>query len=333
MDSSYDEVVPKFAQDGGVVINEESRLLVGESDLSDESGAAKARFKGEGATARIVKLLNRQFEPQGVEITDVMITDVKLPDEITQQMYNKTLVISSNAHEIMTQQFEMQDLKFSEEIKLMVQSFEEDRLREKQDGEQKRNEVQMVINSLRAQGDKRIDLMREENHVVLQSIDAEADLEETMLIQERNAITSDLKAKSEAKAAQIMADSDLYCVEKLSDGSLEVQRNDAKGMEIVANAEGVIAPLLREYNTHQTNLRKLEVFESLSKNSSMIVAPSGNGDVQTMLLCDEILTSHHQSGGDVGVSRSDLLSELMLMRSGGQVALNTQTGAAVLATR
>jgi regulator of protease activity HflC (stomatin/prohibitin superfamily) len=57
--------------------------------------------------------LNRQFEPQGVEITDVMITDVKLPTEITQQMYNKTLVISSNAHEIMTQQFEMQDVSTS----------------------------------------------------------------------------------------------------------------------------------------------------------------------------------------------------------------------------
>ena len=89
---------------------EDSRLLVGESDANDEAGAARAAYKGEGATARIVKLLNRQFEPQGVEITDVMITDVKLPVEITQQMYNKTLVISSNAHEIMTQQFEMQDV-------------------------------------------------------------------------------------------------------------------------------------------------------------------------------------------------------------------------------
>ena len=214
----------------------------------------------------------------------------------------------------------------------MVQSFEEDRLREKQEGEQRRNEVQMSINSIRAECDKRIELMRQENDVVLQSIGAEADLEETMLVQERNAIVSDLKSKSEAKAAQIMADTDMYCVEKLSDGDLEVQRNDAQAMEIVANAEGEIAPLLRQFNTHQTNLRKLEVFASLSRNSSMVIAPSGNSDVQTMLLCDEILSAHHKRGGDAGVSRSDLLSELMLMRTGGQVALNTQTGAAVLAT-
>jgi hypothetical protein len=102
-----------YEQDEGPVLNEESRLLVGDSDANDETSAAKARFKGEGATSRIVRILNRQFEPQGVEITDVMITDVKLPTEITQQMYNKTLVISSNAHEIMTQQFEMQDVSTS----------------------------------------------------------------------------------------------------------------------------------------------------------------------------------------------------------------------------
>lgn len=94
-------------------VGEDSRLLVGDSDANDEANAAKARYKGEGATSRIMRILNRQFEPQGVEITDVMITDVQLPTEITQQMYNKTLVISSNANEIMTQQFEMQDVSIS----------------------------------------------------------------------------------------------------------------------------------------------------------------------------------------------------------------------------
>ena len=223
-------------------------------------------------------------------------------------------------------------LKFTEEIKLLAQSFEEDRLRVKQEGEQRRNEVQMVINSIHAQCEKKIELMRQESDVVLQSIEAEADLVETTLVQERNAIVSNLKSKSEANAAQIMAETDMYCVEKLSDGDLEVQRNDAQAMEIVANAEGEIAPLLREYNTHQTNLHKLEVFASLSRNSSMVIAPSGNSDVQTMLLCDEILSTHHTKGRGAGISRSELLSELMLMRTGGQVALNTETGTAILAT-
>ena len=211
----------------------------------------------------------------------------------------------------------------------MAQSFEEDRLRERQEGEQRRTEVQMQINTLHAEEEKKLELMRQDNQVALQSIDAEADLEETMLVQERNAVVSELRAQSEAKAAEILAETDLYCVEKISAGKLEVERNDAKGMEIIADAEGRIAPLLFEYNTHQTNLRKLKVFESLSKNKSMIVCPSDNKDVQTMLLCDEILGSHR--GGN-GVSRSEMLSELMLMRSGGQVAMNPSTGAAVLAS-
>jgi hypothetical protein len=223
-------------------------------------------------------------------------------------------------------------LKFSEEIKLMAQSFEEDRLREKQEGEQRRNEVQVIINTLHAEADKKIDLLIESNRVLMKSIEAEADLEETMLVQERNAIASELKAQSEAKAAQITAEADMYCVEKISEGQLEVQRNDAKAMELIGDAEGTIAPLLYEYNMHQTDLRKLKVFESLAKNTSVIIAPSENKDVQTMLLCDEILSSHDRRGGGGGATRSEMLSELMLMRSGGQVALNTSTGATVLAS-
>lgn len=310
--------------------DQSSTLLVGEHDAGDETQASRAVFKGEGATARMIKLLNRQFQPQGVQITDVMITDVQLPTEIVQQMTNKTLVISSNAQEIMTQQFEMQDLNFSEDLKLMTQSFEEDRLKEKQDGEQKRNEVAVNLKSMKAQEDKKLRLMVEENQVLLQSIDAEADLEVTMLVQERNRITSELAAQSKAKAAAIQAEADLYCVEKLSEAKLEVERNDAKAMEITADAEGTIAPLLKEYNIHETNLRKLKVFSSLSSNDHMLITPSDNKDVQTMLLCDEILSSRASTGS---VTRAEMLSELMLMKAGGQVAMNTSSGATVLATR
>ncbi len=40
------------------------------------------------------KNLNEQFVPQGVMIHDIMIQNVSLPDDINQQMSNKTLVRS-----------------------------------------------------------------------------------------------------------------------------------------------------------------------------------------------------------------------------------------------
>ena len=49
---------------------------------------------GQLVTNEMQASLNRQFNPQGIEIADVTIEDVVLPDDIAQQMSNKTLVRS-----------------------------------------------------------------------------------------------------------------------------------------------------------------------------------------------------------------------------------------------
>jgi hypothetical protein len=308
----------------------ESHLFVGSADHTANTRANFAAAKGEGATARMIATLNRQFKPQGVEITDVMITDIKLPEESVRQMMSKTMVISSNAQEIMTQQFDMQELKYNEANKLMAQTFKEERLREEQQGEQERQAVSIRLQDMKAEESKKIRLIQEENKVLLQSISANCDLEVTKLAQERNAIVTELASKSSQEAARLKAEANRYCVEKISQAQLEVQRNEAASMEVVSNAEGVIAPLLRPFNEHETSLRGLQVFDKFANNKDVVIAPSGNQDVQTMLLCDQILSSSNVQNRS---SRSEILSELMLMKAGGQVAMNTSTGSAILATR
>ena len=97
----------------------------------------------------------------------------------------------------------------------------------------------------------------------------------------------------------------------------------------IGEAEGIVAPLLAAYNEHTINVEKMCVFDSLANNDDLVVAPNGGQDMETLAVVDHILSS---SKGDKNSSRSEMLSELMLMRAGGQVAMNTQTGAALLAT-
>lgn len=66
--------------------------------------------------------LNDLFIQQGVFISDVIITDVQLPDVIVQQMAEKTTVIAQNAAQKMTQEFEMLSLKQQEEIETLKQA-------------------------------------------------------------------------------------------------------------------------------------------------------------------------------------------------------------------
>ena len=49
------------------------------------------------------RVLNDQFKQQGIEITDVIITDVQLPQTIVQQMTNKTMVLADNSAQKMNQ--------------------------------------------------------------------------------------------------------------------------------------------------------------------------------------------------------------------------------------
>jgi hypothetical protein len=58
-----------------------------------DEGEASTRL-GVDVTQMMEKNLNEQFVPQGVMIHDIMIQNVSLPDDINQQMSNKTLVRS-----------------------------------------------------------------------------------------------------------------------------------------------------------------------------------------------------------------------------------------------
>ena len=70
---------------------------------SDDERAAHAMSKGRDVADDMRRTLNDQFHAQGVEISDVIITDVILPTTIVDQMAAKTMVISQNAAQKMNQ--------------------------------------------------------------------------------------------------------------------------------------------------------------------------------------------------------------------------------------
>ena len=216
-----------------------------------------------------------------------------------------------------------------EELKKAEQTYEEERRQEHQDAAYARSEALVRLDNLKAQAQKQADLIKQQNTVEVKSINANADLEVTKLVQEKNRIQMELRTQSEAKAAEVKADAELYCYQKLSEARLEVEKNKARAVETLGDAEGTVAPLLEAFNEHAINLEKMAVFEQLASNTDTIIAPSGSQDMEMLSLVDHIL---HDSASSSKTTRSEMLGELMLMRTGGHVALNTQSGAAILAS-
>jgi len=308
--------VMKGAVDDGMVGLEGDAALREVAGPSDDDAAAAAN-KGSDVAASMRRSLNDQFQPQGVAILDVIITDVQLPDVIVQQMAEKTTVIAQNAAQKMNQEYEMLTLKQQEELETLRQRKKEDREKEKQSGDQKVNEIQVQLDKMRAETKVRLAKIQQESSVAVQEIIANGQLEVAKLEQQKDALVTDVKANANKDAQKLKAETDLFEEEKLSEARLTATRNIASAAEGMAKAEGVAAPYVEARKQFETRHKQMKVWESLAANKDLVVSGEDNPELNTMLLSDAIMGDKR---GDE--TKSQILAEMLVMQRGSKVMLN-----------
>jgi len=284
---------------------------------ADDEAAAAAAKKGRDVAADMRRSLNDQFAPQGVQVTDVIITDVKLPDVIVSQMSEKTTVIAQNAAQKMNQEYEMLSLKQDEEVATLKQRKKEEREKEKQAGDQKVNEVQVQLDKMKAETKVQLARIRQESVVKIQEITANGELEVTKLEQQKDAVLADKRVKAEQEAARVKAETDVFEQSKLSEANLKAAQNGAQAVELMAKAEGVAAPYVEARKQFETRKKQMEVWESLSGNKDLILSGETDPELNTLLLSDAIL-----EGKTDETTKSQLLAEMLVLQRGSRVMLN-----------
>jgi len=286
----------------------------------DEVDAQRARLAAEKAqkvTASFLRSLNSQFTPQGVEITDVIITDVTLPAHIQQQMESKTYVISEQAQQKMQQQYDLLVLSQNEEIETLKQSQTEERLQEKQHAEKERKEVEVMLNEMKANLQAQLNSVRQDAEVEIQQIKADKELQVARLQQEIQEVLTKERSQSQADSQKMLAETRKRELELKASADLEASRNSAKAAQLLAEAEGKAAPLLAVARQFELDQMKNQVYESLAKNEELVVSAESDPNLNTLLLCDSILSEKAGKG-----DKSQVLAELMVLQRNGQVLLN-----------
>jgi regulator of protease activity HflC (stomatin/prohibitin superfamily) len=286
----------------------------------DEQDAQRARLaasKAQKVTASFLRALNSQFKPQGVEITDVIITDVTLPGHIQQQMESKTYVISEQAQQKMQQQYDLLVLSQNEEIETLKQSHKEERLQEKQHAEKERKEVEVMLNEMKATLQAELNSVRQDAAVEIQQIKADKELQIARLQQEIQEVLTKERSQSQADAQKMLAETRKQELELRASADLEASRNTAKATEVLAAAEGKAAPLLAVARQFELDQMKNKVYGSLAGNSELVVSAESDPNLNTLLLCDSILSEKAGKG-----NKSQVLAELMVLQRNGQVLLN-----------
>ena len=284
---------------------------------SDDERAAHAMSKGRDVADDMRRTLNDQFHAQGVEISDVIITDVILPTTIVDQMAAKTMVISQNAAQKMNQEFEMLTLKQNEEVETLKQKNKEEREKEKQSGDMEVNEVQVQLDKMKAETKVRLAALKQESKVRVQTLNADGNLEVTKLAAEKERVLKDLHARAVSEAAQLKAETDLYEQETVSAARLTAARNEAASQELMAKAEGVAAPYVEARKQFETRQKQMKVWASLAQNKELVVSGESSDELNTILLCDAIMTDKQSEE-----TKAQVLAEMLVMQRGSKVMLN-----------
>jgi len=307
---------------GGVLTVDEIAAASGEAANSAVAGpssaaaATAAMAKGKDVASDMKRTLNEQFEPQGVMITDVIITGVKLKPQVVQQMSEKTMVIAQLASQKMTQEYQMLTTKQDEEIATLLQRKKEEREKEVQTGDRNVTEVQVQLDKMRAETQVRLDKITQETAVHCQEIVAEGELEATKLRQRKDAVLAEKIAQATKHASEVKATTDVFEQSRMSEARLTATRNRAQMVELMANAEGVAAPYVEARKQFETRQKQLRVWDALAKNPDLVISGETDPDLNTLLLSDAIMQDKAKEG-----TKSQMLADMLILQRGSKVVL------------
>ncbi len=172
-------------------------------------------------------VLNEQFNQLGIEILNVIIRDIALPDQVQSRLLQRTMTISDDAIERMERRIALQSILHEEEIKLK-RMYTSDQTRLIKEGEYDAMMARLELDTLRAEGERAIrsiesqmsidvELVKAENALTVQRIEDEMRLESEKI---RVQSTSDV----EVELAETKNELDVISAK----GYLEVAKNIAK---------------------------------------------------------------------------------------------------------
>jgi hypothetical protein len=216
--------------EGGSKDCDESEVLItGDHDSVDQLEAKFNTETGASFTDIMKKRLNQQFEEQGVQILDVIIKNVSLPEEIMSQMSEKTMVISRNAEQRMQQKCDMLTLLQREELITLEQSLYEKKMESKKGGDLEFLKESFELDHQKALGQDVLQKISNQRSIDVGLIDAESAatcrriddttrLEGETIKGESRLKAAIAKAEVEGDVLYMDATSDLTCAQNESTG-------------------------------------------------------------------------------------------------------------------
>jgi len=304
--------------------HESERDYIGEHDELDPLEANFNTETGASVTQAMKDRLNRQFKPQGVEILEVIIQQITVPDVIQQQMSNKTFVISQNAEQRMQQKFDLQTLRHKENIKSLHQKHKDMKDELIENGKLAINRESLLLGEQRVVGDVKLLEIETEKKIETAKIYAVGRQEEQTIRNKTRLKAMEITEQSRAQAKEHRAETQSKVDKIQAEADFKCSKLSAEGNKTRFEAEGVSAPLNRTLNEHITSLKKLEAQSALAMNKKLIVTGIAGGEAANRLILTEATLNDAQKNKTPASAseKAGILSQLAVASGRAQVNIN-----------
>lgn len=230
-------------------------------------------------TSHIVEDLCEKFERYGVKVHHFTVKGVRLPNEMADQFEDKTLYDPRTIMEDMKQKSERlimgnreEKTRLDDECKNTVRAAEEQAEITKSKGVK---ETSAVI----AETAKELSELEAAKELDVRQVKVEGELETQKILSEIAMAEREVKAKTSADCAKIRAEAEAYTKQKVTSGTIEVERSKAVGKKALGEAEGVASASFAAKREFEAEKERLKILEEMVTNQNVQIATTQENTV------------------------------------------------------
>lgn len=289
-------------------------VVADDADEDDEKDEVAASTKGESIRESMKRSLNENFgEKLGIVIQEVIIKNVKLPTDVQDNLASKTKVDSKMAEDRMKQHYTMAKQSTEDEMEKIQQKVQLDIESSKARLEKEYTDKKITLSNAKAKGDKECNMLLREMTNTIEMTEAKTAALVSRSDQNCEATRAEFECLAANDAKKLETSVNAAIETQLAEARLEVAKFDAQASMLLSNAEGEIAKMVAVRKQHETQVKKLEIYEQLANNKDLVIIPSNDSDVAQLLIADEILSKNQ--GRE---TRSTFLAEMIAMQKGNK---------------
>jgi hypothetical protein len=208
---------------------------------------------------------------KGINIKSVIITHVKLPNDVANSLQEKTIFQFKNTLERKKQSYELRIKNDKQALEYLKQQRLQERQYETENAELQQATKIKEVEKVRAQNKRIAAETKERTIALVNKMNAETEVKYNEIIAEANLIETAIIANAKAQAAKVKAEADAYSLKTVTEAEKENAETVSQAITIEGQIEQALMKGSKKKRKHLQIMGRLEAMQGLASNDNAII--------------------------------------------------------------